>query len=240
MNSFFTRIQNKFDSSYGGRYIETILHEISKEDDSLPKMLGGTRKKCHIETEYHFIVNGRDRIADIAIISSDTNELISFVEIKYDDHLSQKNQAQLSDYIEYSKENCLNFLYLTQYYPPSSDLNIVYEAGFKHLLFSDLASELEQKKYSQITSLFINYLQDKGLCMKEIDNDSLYKLLVRLFNPISGQSKIQNNKSMIEGIPESLQSLMNNISILSQEISRYIDTKRISAIMMDPINWTGS
>lgn len=230
MKSFFTRIQNKFDASYGGRYIETILLEISKEDNSLAKLLGRTRKKCYIETEYPFMINGRDRIADIAVLSSDNNELISFIEIKYDDHLSAKNQAQLIDYVEFCKASCCSFLYLTQYYPPSTDLKVVEEAGYKHLLFSDLVSEMKQKNNSQITHLFIDYLEDKGLCMKQIDNDSLYKLLVRLFNPTSGQSKIQNNKSMIEGIPDSLQSLMNNISISSQEISRYIDTKRTPAI----------
>ncbi len=230
MKSFFSRIQNKFDASYGGRYVETILLEITREDDVIAKVLGQTNKKCYIQTEYQFTVNDRKRIADIAVFDLENDEIIALAELKYDDHLSPKNNAQLADYIDFCRDNNCKFTYLTQYYPPNSDCKIVLDAGFKHYLFSHLASIPKIKEQSQISSLFIGYLQDKGLCMKEVNNDDLYKLLVRLFNPTSGQSKIQNNKSMIEGIPDSLQSLMNNISVLSQEIARFIDSKRAPAI----------
>lgn len=230
MDSFFTRIQNKFDASYGGRYIETILKEISIEDERISKFLSKTKERCRITTEHRFFVNGKERIADIAIESVESNEIAGLVEIKYDDHLNEKNHAQLADYIDYCRAKSLSFIYLTQYYPPKQDIDLVKESGFSHILFSQLALELNKKNTNQVTQLFISYLEDRGLIMKNIKTESIYKLLVRLFTPISNQGKIQNNKAMIDEIPSALQALMNNMSILSIEISRYVDVKRIPVI----------
>lgn len=230
MKSFFSRIQNKFEASYGGRYIETILYEVSIEDDSIAKFIGNTNSPCRIETEYSFTVNDRDRIADIAVYSIESGFVVGLVEIKYDDHKSDKNSAQLEDYIAYCKINDLSFTYLTQYYPPSKDLSLVEAAGHKHILFSHLSENIRNKQCSQITELFIKYLEDKGLSMKKVDDDAIYRYLVRMFNPASGQKKIQNNTAMVEGIPDSFHALMNNISVLSQEISRYTEGKRVPVV----------
>lgn len=230
MKSFFSRIQSKFDASYGGRYIETILHEVTLDDDSIARFIGNSRDPCRIETEYSFTVNNTNRIADIAIFSTKSDSVIGLVEVKYDDHKVYKNSAQLKDYITYCRINGLSFTYLTQYYPPSKDVALVKEAGHRHFLFSHLSEEIKANQSSQITQLFIKYLEDKGLSMKIVDNNSLYKYLVRLFNPTSGQNKIQNNTAMVEGISDSFHALMNNISVLSQEISRYTEGKRVPVI----------
>lgn len=136
----------------------------------------------------------------------------------------------MTDYIEYCNSNNLSFTYLTQYYPPNEDLSLVKEANYKHMLFSHLSENIQNRKSSQITDLFIKFLEDKGLSMKKVDDKALYRYLVRMFNPVSGQGKIQHNSAMVEGIPDSFHSLMNNISVLSQEISRHTEGKRVPVV----------
>lgn len=230
MKSFFSRLQSKFDASYGGRYVELILQELSREDELVARILGRTTKRCYLETEYTFKVNGRNRIADIAILTEDDHQLIALVEIKYDDHKSPTNAAQIEDYIQYCKSESCHFCYLTQYSPAKRDIDLIKESGCSHLLFSNFSSQLADRSQSQLVKLFIEYLEDKGLSMKTVDSENLYKYLVRLFNPVSKQGKIQSNYSMVDGIPNSFQSLMNNISVISQELSQAIESKRSPVI----------
>ena len=230
MRSFFTRIQNKFSSSFGGRYVETILKEISKNDTFIIKHLFPTVKEEGIlELEYNFISNGNDRIADIALISTTTGKLLALAEIKYDDHNNPKNAAQLEDYIDFCKETNIQFVYLTQYYPSSDDINYLKESHFTHILFSEYAFKILNKNTSELSRLFVDYIRDKGLMMEKIKTDHIGKFLVRLFNPYKGQ-RVQCNIDMIQNIPETFSSLMTNINVISQEISQYLIKNRTPTI----------
>ncbi|MDH5414292.1 MAG: hypothetical protein OEW87_09150, partial [Flavobacteriaceae bacterium] len=166
--------------------------------------------ECCLVPEYRFKVNNYERIADLAAINNKTGEVKSFIEIKYDDHKNSKNSAQVDDYISYCKKNNCKFVYLTQYYPLADDIEKINESGNSHMLFSEFADRLCSKHSTQLAMMFVEHLSDKGLMMKKIDSSSLYKYLVRLFNPISGHNKIQKNSDMIEGIPSSFSTVMNN------------------------------
>jgi len=61
MKSFFSRIQNKFSESYGGRYIETILKEISINEDKIIKFIfPNIIDNGYLDTEYHFEVKKKN------------------------------------------------------------------------------------------------------------------------------------------------------------------------------------
>lgn len=229
MSSFFSRIQSKFSASFGGRYVETIIKEISINESEITRVLfPKIRTKGYIETEYRFSVNDKVKIADIALFSIDTDNLLALAEIKYDDHNDQKNSAQLEDYVEYSMEKEVDFLYLTQYYPPASDIEMVRNSGFTHLLFSEI-SEKMMARGGPLTNLFIDYLKDRGLVMEIVPSEQLYKLLVRFFNPIRGQ-KVQRNRDMVQNIPDAFSSLFTNMSVITQELGRHFGTNRSPAI----------
>lgn len=169
MKSFFSRLQSKFDASYGGRYVEIILQELSKEDNLITRILGKSTKRCYLETEYCFTVNSKKRIADIAIFTEDEHQLIALVEIKYDDHKSPTNAAQIEDYINFCRNKYCHFTYLTQYYPAKKDITLIKESGYSHLLFSRFSAQLAEKSQSQLVNLFVAYLEDKGLSMKAVE-----------------------------------------------------------------------
>ena len=230
MRSFFTRIQNKFSASYGGRYIETILKEIAKNDSYIIKHLfPSIKERCEIELEYHFTINGHKRIADIAIIAEETHKLLALAEIKYDDHQNLKNSAQLEDYVKFCKKTKIKFLYLTQFFPPYTDINYLNKNGYPHELFSDFAIKIINKNLSELSILFVDFLRDKGLMMENITPEYIGKFLVRLFNPYSGQ-RVHSNIDMIQNIPEAFSGIMTNINVISQEISQHIVANRSPSV----------
>jgi hypothetical protein len=226
MKSFFTRIQGKFSASFGGRYVETILKEISINENQITKNLfPRIKERGYLETEFSFNIDGRDRIADIVMISEENGRPLAFAELKYDDHNSEHNVAQLEDYIKFCNANSIDFLYLTQYYPQACDLEVVKENKYIHALFSDVAESLMQQKNGALTRLFIEFLRDKGLLMERISEVQVGKLLARLFNPVRGQ-RVQTNTDMVQSIPENFSALMTNINVISQEMSQYLPTNR--------------
>jgi hypothetical protein len=225
MKSFFSRLQNKFSASFGGRYIEHIIKEISINDKIIIEALFPKIKKdisnelwisSHVEIEHAF----DDRIADIALISNDNGSILALAEIKYDDHKNEKNSGQIDGYIKYCEKNKIPFSYITQYYPPKNDIKKI-EKKYTHRLFSDLANHLKDNKHGELVGLFINFLEDKGLIMVDLDTQIVGKLLVRLFSPRKKQGRMNKLEDMTTKIPDSFAGLMTNINLISQEMYRY-------------------
>ncbi|HLF95913.1 MAG TPA: hypothetical protein VI457_02110 [Methylococcaceae bacterium] len=228
MESFFSRIKSYFSGDYGGRYLELILKEVGVFDGGVgaalfPKGLKDgirfNKAKHRFEVECRFVVpntKGAERIADIAVVEVDSDEIIGLVEIKYEDHKQPTNAAQLMDYIAYSSKHGVPFVYLTQYYPPSSDLDALRESQSRHFLYSDIAQELDQKNH--LSRLLIEYFKENGLMYEQIDIELLGKLLIRFFNPQRGHGKIRNIEHMTNLIPETFRQVLQNMRLLSSEI----------------------
>ena len=222
MPSLFTRLQSSyFDASYGGRFVEHLIQELSIEEPTIINELFRNQIKFNPK-EDEFIVEyeyKQNRIADIAIISKSTQYVKGIVEIKYDDHNKSDNYDQLKDYLKFCKKNEIPFIYLTQYYPPIQDLNLLnqYQKS-SHLLYSTFG-ELLLKKKNPIILLLVNYFKDKGYMFTTIDEKTLWKLLVRFFNPWGGQGRIRAKDDIIEGIPATFGNVINNMNIISIDIN---------------------
>lgn len=240
MASFFSRIQSQFDTTHGGRYVAMILGELILEDKNTARVLfdDGRIAKCTADPEWSFVAqNGNMRRADLAIFSGgkhsdqDFAKPTGLVEIKYDDHKNANNSAQADDYLAYCARENVRFLLLTQHVPPPGEIQKVRDAGHRFMLFSDFATDLEKCANVQgLAKLFIDYVKDKGLMMDEIDPTVLTKLLKRMFNPYQNEGRSQNNADMIMRIPEAFKSLMSNINIIGQEVSRQLGITRSAAI----------
>jgi len=224
MKSFFNSISSYFSSSYGGRYISIIISEIAKEEPVIMNCILENNKfnknKHIVVTEYCY---KKGRKSDIAILSKENNKIISLIEVKYDDE-SNDNYKQLEDYINFAKENKSEFVYLTQYYPPDYQLDLVKSSGYKHVLFSDVAKNINNKCGDfKLCQLFVKYIEERGLMFnEEIDTNAFRKFLLRSFNPWNGHGKIQCNDDMIENSQKSFSEIMKNIDVVANGLLKSI------------------
>lgn len=224
MKSFFGAISSYFEKSYGGRYVSLLISEIAREENVIIESIIGrmfNKSKHEIITELNFL---HDRRADIAVNTKSDGKTICLIEIKYDDERND-NIDQLKDYIDFSKKNKSDFVFLTKHYPPTEQIRLVLKNGYRHMLFSDLAKLIRKNKTKsdKLSELFVKYIEEKGLMFNcEIDTKAFNKLLLRFFNPWRGHGKIQCNQDMIETSQKSFSEIMKNIDIISSILTRFI------------------
>ena len=231
--SFFSCIKGYFDASYAGRYDEVILREVSQECPAIMKTLykdyNPSKHEIRIEYEYKKNVkaqkgkNGKKgRRADIAILEG--KRVCCLIEIKVND--SPLNR-QLEDYINYSKKNNVNFVYLTRYEPAEDELKLFENvAPVDHMLFSDLYKFIKKDvkvKNDAIGKLYIEYLEETGNMFLDVSNVGVEKFLTRMFLPWGGNKRVRNTKDMVETIPSAFKNMMNNLNFINQSIGRKID-----------------
>ena len=240
MAGFFSNIQGYFSATFGGRYVALILRELIREDPKFAKILFKNASKNWVaETEYRFDAkSSQSRFADLVLFDkSDADcgiQPAALVEVKYDDQASPTNAAQLDDYLEFSSSKGIPFLYLTQYTPPRNILERINESNnSRHLLYTELAERITgSQRPGGVAKLFVDYLEDRGLVMKPIQERDLSRLLVRAFNPQRGGKKNQSNEGMIVGIPDTLSALMSNTNIVAQGIAEKLPLQRSPTIDM--------
>lgn len=112
--------------------------------------------------------NNKRRIADLAIVEAE--KAIALCEIKYEDHLSPGNRAQLDDYLHYAKKEGAAFTYLTQYTPPQSSMERLAKAKARnidaeHLYYRELYGKIENLE-GQTISMFRDFLKDQHVIYK--------------------------------------------------------------------------
>lgn len=236
MKSFFTRIQGKFDAEYSGRYIATIMEEVANSNDIVLKALFNNQsglKGCRLETEWRFDGLKKGRIADLVVLNNENNPLL-LVEIKFRDHKSEANHAQLRDYLRYCKNNKnVQFLCLTAFHLKQEDETLLEKEQL--MLFTDYASKLilANRKNDPVVSLLIEYFREQGLVMQNIDKVLLKKLMIKFFRNNKGAGKQQKNADMIEGIPNTLSALMKNMEIVSSEIQSLMGNVRSGSVSFE-------
>jgi hypothetical protein len=236
---FLANLQDRMGHSFGGRFVELVLEDLCRDHTDLSAVLFNVplnqskRSTGGYSVVAEWGLPDRNRIADLALIDALSGEPLALAEIKYDDHKNPKNAAQLKDYVEFCRKRELGFCYLTQHYPPSSDLAKVRGIRFRHLLFSDLAAAICARRKllsDRSIGLLIEYLEDRGLLMKTVDGVGLRKLMVRIFNPNHGQGRQQANKDIVTSVPESFATLLSNVQLLGDEIAHLIQNRRRPAV----------
>lgn len=103
----------------------------------------------------------------------------------------------------------------------------------KHMLLSELLNILQKKDKVQnnpIGKMYLQFLKEEGNMYEKLDEDSIKKLLVRFFLPNgrNGAGSIRSAENMLVNFPDSFRNLLNNMSILNDEIKSFFEGKRIS------------
>ena len=219
--SFFSRIQNYFDSSFAGRYEAAILSEVGKEcPDIIQSLFKEYKPKQHqINLEYGYQLN---RYADLAICDKKTGLPVFLLEIKKED---KPLKGQLEDYVDYVKKHQdVQFLYLTKHIPPNTDIRKIQKINrIKHLLFSDFLTLLLKKDKIQKNPYgksYIQFLKENGNMYEKLDTTTIRQLLVRFFlqNGNTGEGRFMSKKKLLVDFPDTFHHLFNNMSLLNEEI----------------------
>lgn len=220
-----------FDASYAGRYDAIILQEVSQECPSIMKILYNdfSLSKHTIVREYSYrndVKKSKNRRADLAIFEGEVHpcNLRCLIEIKKED---KPLKGQLEDYINFSKENKIKFVYLTQHNPSKVDFKLIRKGKFcRHILFCDLYNQIKKKSSALKNAcgiLYLKYLEENGNMFTEINSTGVEKFLTRMFLPWGGNGRIRKTKDMIDTIPATFKSLMNNLYLINEEIGKKIE-----------------
>lgn len=246
--SFFSDIQNKFTqaftpgssnlSDYQGRYVGHLIHAISQHRPSVLEVLAGRHHagatRCEPEYRYSADVN---RIADLALFHEGAATPFALVEIKANDASNaEHNDSQLRDYLAWARQKGTTgrrVFVLTQFPLPSSTRKLLGQ-------FPDLARELPLDRYaaalasrgelrdSELISMFLDYLRDKGLAMTPIqpaDVSALHTFLAFSFLPHLAYQGRLTSTERVAGGPKVFAALVQNWQLLA---GRVADSQRMA------------
>jgi hypothetical protein len=222
MGGYFSGIQSWFDSGYHGRHLGLILREIgSRRPDAFNHFISKATgisarelKNCSFEVEFRFKGKSGWRRADLALISNESNRPIVLVEIKYRDKPlpgTDTKPAQLSDYLFWKGEKQgRHVLVLSQ--------DHIAENGLAIKRWSEFARELRAyASDSELVSMLIEYLEDEGVVMQNIDSRALLGFMKRMLCGWKGAGMLVNNP---EG-PAEFSHLLKNLKLLAIPFDRH-------------------
>jgi hypothetical protein len=232
MSSIFGRIKRKLRQDFGGRYLGIILEQVIQDAPkfarvtfpNLPQSVTAKLRdgRASLSTEVEFLGRfNRRRRADLAICEG--GDILALAEIKYEDHLSAENYAQIEDYLWFVNSNSeVFFTYLTQHAPPEDDRLLIEMAAsprIKHLYFRDIHRAGKAFNETAVKWL-IEFLEEEHVVYQEDlggDAEQLIKLLMVRGLNLPHKTKLGRlrTRSNLIGSVDLLQTLTGNLVALS-------------------------
>ena len=228
--AFFSELQNWFIGGFDGRYIGKIILEWQKEDRA------GFRAFIHkqleiklplgyrLEAEFSYKPGNERRAADLAIFSDDCDTApIVLIEIKWNDKPIEDRKTgreQLTDYVQYCLEHkTCNLFVLTKDSLLIKELSLIgkLRSRGQHHYFGSLFPHLVESK-SGIAKMLLEFLQDKGVIVNNIDSKALFQFFHRFVNPYGGSNHKVSEGQLSSG-PDQFKNLLNNMRLVAQDIS---------------------
>jgi hypothetical protein len=184
--TIFSRLKGKFARAYEGRYMGCVLEQVvqaepqmlkalfpalaqRKDWGAICKALRSGERDSQITVEVPFEGKYQNRRADLAI--EYRGELIALLEIKYEDHRSQTNRAQLQDNIAFVTQSVACFTYLTLHQPPELQTKTIEQAKTKrvrHILYRGLYTAAEKlRKSNPVVDWFCQFLEEEFIVYQE-------------------------------------------------------------------------
>lgn len=234
MSNFFSRIKNRLSQDIGGRYLGIVIEQVVASEPRfalsifphIPEIVVKELSSGHARVTAEFAFPGRhgkSRRADLAVLRGE--EIVALAEIKYVDHKSPGNWAQLGDYIAFARKHpgC-SFTYLTQYSPPADDWALLKAAqneiaSVAHIYTRELYARTS-KFNSPSVHVFRDFLKEEYVvyCDRFQSNAqaALMLLMVRGLHlrHATGLGKLRTTDNARYAI-ELFQALMDNVIALS-------------------------
>lgn len=238
--AFFSEVQKWFSTGFDGRYIGKIILEWEKEDRAgfsafIRRELGVQLPSGYRLEAEHWYKPGRERrAADLAIFSDDYDTApIVLIEIKWNDKLivdRETDRAQLKDYVQYCgiHKTC-HLLVLTKDALKIEELKQIEElkGRGKRCYFGNLFCHLDESS-SGIAKMLLDFLQDKGVIVNNIEQKALFQFFHRFVNPYKG-SNYKVSKGQLSSGPDQFRNLLNNMRLVAEDISpKFFEQKGIN------------
>lgn len=228
--AFFSEVQRWFSAGFDGRYIGKIILEWQKEDRAgfiafIHKQLGiKLPSGFRLEAEFGYKPGHERRAADLAIFPNayDVMPLV-LIEIKWDDKPIEDRKtgrAQLKDYVKYCRlHKACNLLVLTKDALRVDELDQIGELRDRgqHCYFGNLFPHLEESG-SGVAKMLLDFLQDKGVIVNNIDRKALFQFFHRFVNPYGGSNHKVSEDQLSNG-PDQFKNMLNNMRLIAQDIS---------------------
>lgn len=242
MPSFFSNIQSLFSADYDGRYLGLILQEIGNKHRQLlwgfiAESLGIPKKSIttpQFRAEYCFDSRKGKRRADLAVFDGDSSVPVVLIEIKYFDKLIPEkgnNLSQTDAYLLWMKETVYGKVLVLS----RENLNA---PGLTVKRWGDLVRYMRKhnSREYELISLFITYLEEKGVAMQNLDEKQLIAFLKRILCSWQGAGRAAGN---LGGAAE-FSSLLSNMKLTAEVFDRYFKNggeKKVKAATVDFVTW---
>jgi hypothetical protein len=192
MVGFFKQVQNKFNASYAGRYLGSILEDLGRHDSSsFGAVIKASGINLPIAIEAAIIKQNwpfqglvKNRFADLAVLTPGGEPLV-IIEIKERDGKDKSNERQIQDYIRFLKKykkakgKTRWFLFVTRYEPRPDDEHELAKAekqGFRirRIRFAKIHEALSPAR--PIARMVREYMEDVGVTYRDLDFDFIKPL----------------------------------------------------------------
>ncbi len=219
MKSFFGAIQHWFGADCYGRHLGLILQEIGRHQrKALASFISAEcgipmaqLRDARFEAEYTFHGTAGPRRADLAVFAGDDDTPLALVEIKYHDKPlaeTATKAAQMTDYRAWAARERRPVLLLSR--EPYA------EAGIVCRRWNTLARHLRPYgEQSDLVGMLVEFLEEEGNVMQDIDKAVLLKYLKR---HVCNRSQGANN---IAG-PAAFGALLKNLQLMSGTFHLYV------------------
>jgi hypothetical protein len=239
---FFKSIKTWLNQNYGGRYVSAVLRELFLSDPKIAsrlfeKSISFKTAELEVSLRRYWPHLKRERRADLALFD-EQGRIVGLVEVKYEDQKNDRNHAQLSDYIKFSKSYHANpgvpVIVLTKSPLPASETSLI-ERNSKIvscISYGDIVRRLQDQDFkSAVPSMVIEYFKEEAFMFNPIDADALELLMINALNIRYGHGRGRKyTHSNVINAPRALESLITNTEIIGDRIHSFMDGQRARPI----------
>lgn len=239
---FFKSIKPWLNQDYGGRYVSAVLRELFLAEPGIASLLFG-KSICPKNVELEVSLRRywphlrRERRADLALLD-ERGRVIGLVEVKYEDQKNDRNHAQLTDYIKFSKSYHPNpgvpIIVVTKSPLPAPESRFIQRNSkiARCISYGDIVRRLRERDFkSAVPSMVIDYFKEEAFMFNPIENGALELLMINALNIRydHGRGRKYTHFNVINA-PRALESLITNTGIIGDKVHSYMDGQRARPI----------
>lgn len=223
MQNYISSIKTWFKADYDGRHLEIFLLEIAKRrPEVLSRYLSKELKINHSELknarydmEVIFKGSRSMRRADLAVYREDEDDPFILIEIKYLDKPlpeTATSAAQLSDYLAWKKSDPTkrHVLILSREMYNATELEIRRWDHFAR-------SMRKPAKTSELLSILVEFLEEEGIVMQNIECNALQRYFTRL---VCNHRNVGRAAGNLQG-PIEFAKVLKNLQLMSGAFTPY-------------------
>jgi hypothetical protein len=228
--SFFKSVKSWLNQDCGGRYVSCILQELLSAEPKIAIAIFGraidfTSVDVEVSLRRFWPYLRCERRADVALLDA-RGQIVALIEVKYEDQKSERNHAQISDYVRFCKNyghpQPVPFAVVTKSsLPEKEERLIVANAAFARCIsYRDIVRGISQNNLcSPVAKMVKEYFEEETLMFNPVDKNALQLLMLRSLN-VSGSHGLGRQLSHynVSNAPKALEAIISNTEIIGDHI----------------------